>query len=214
MSAKPPNHGTYQIWHKGRTHAADVESVAVHKVYELTRRRPELWKHKPGVTLHTDHPRTTRNGDVIVDPTCGAWKVERDGFLAVAPPAPVKERMEREGIVPQHLQLLKEWTTHMLDVAGKDDVSIAPAPGPPLPASAVRDERDGLPTPEEWRQLKAEWTMDYGLRRMEDRGVSYEDQADRPLDRTQDRTAPRTAAPDPAQRAKFQKRDTDRGHER
>ena len=107
---KPPNHGTYQIWYQGKTHAVSVESVATHKVYQMTRKRPELWKNKPGVQLHIDHPRTTRNGDVIVDPTCGAWKVERDGFLAVEPPAPVKERMEREGIVPQYIQLLKEWT--------------------------------------------------------------------------------------------------------
>ena len=40
-----------------------------------------------------------------------------------------------------------------------------------------------VPTPEEWRKLKAEWTHDYGLRRMEDRGVKYEDQAERRLDR-------------------------------
>ena len=42
--------------------------------------------------------------------------------------------------------------------------------------------RDDLPTPEEWRKLKAEWTHDDGLRRMEERGVTYEDQAERPLD--------------------------------
>ena len=42
--------------------------------------------------------------------------------------------------------------------------------------------RDDLPTPEEWRKLKAEWMHDQGLRRMEERGVKYEDQAERPLD--------------------------------
>ena len=94
---KPPNHGTYQIWYHGKTHAVSVESVATHKVYQMTRKRPEFWKNKPGVQLHIDHPRTTRNGDVIVDPTCGAWKVERDGFLAVEPPAPVRRRIERGG---------------------------------------------------------------------------------------------------------------------
>ena len=39
-----------------------------------------------------------------------------------------------------------------------------------------------MPTPEEWRQLRAEWTHDYGLRHLEDRGVRYEDEAERPLD--------------------------------
>jgi hypothetical protein len=131
MPDKPPNHGTYQIWYKGETHAANVESVAVHKVYEMTRRRPELWKNRPGVEVLVDHPRTTRNGDVIVDPTCGAWEVKKDCFQVVEPPAPVRERMERENITPQYLQLLQDWTAHMLEVTGKDDVSIAqPNPSP------------------------------------------------------------------------------------
>ena len=43
-------------------------------------------------------------------------------------------------------------------------------------------DRDDMPTPEEWRKLKAEWTHDYGLRRMEDRGVKYGDEAERELD--------------------------------
>jgi hypothetical protein len=42
-------------------------------------------------------------------------------------------------------------------------------------------DRDDMPTPEEWRKLKAEWTHDYGLRRMEDRGVKYEDEVERKL---------------------------------
>ena len=50
--------------------------------------------------------------------------------------------------------------------------------------AATADERDGMPAPEEWRKLQAEWTHDYGLRRMEDRGVSYEDESERPLDHT------------------------------
>jgi hypothetical protein len=45
------------------------------------------------------------------------------------------------------------------------------------------NKRDHIPTSEEWRKLKAEWSHDYGLRRMEDRGVKYEDQAERKLDR-------------------------------
>jgi hypothetical protein len=42
--------------------------------------------------------------------------------------------------------------------------------------------RDDRPTREGWRKLKAEWMHDYGLRRMEDRGVKYEDEAGRELD--------------------------------
>ena len=47
---------------------------------------------------------------------------------------------------------------------------------------AIADDRDEMPTPEEWRKLKAEWTHDYGLRRLEDRGVKYEDDVERKLD--------------------------------
>ena len=36
--------------------------------------------------------------------------------------------------------------------------------------------------PGEWEKLKAEWMHDHGLRRMEDRGVKYEDEAERQLD--------------------------------
>jgi hypothetical protein len=39
-----------------------------------------------------------------------------------------------------------------------------------------------MPTPEEWQKLKAEWKHDYGLRRLEDRGVKYEDEVERKLD--------------------------------
>jgi hypothetical protein len=42
--------------------------------------------------------------------------------------------------------------------------------------------RDGMPTPEEWRKIKAEWMHDHGQRHMDDRGVKYEDQAERKLD--------------------------------
>jgi hypothetical protein len=141
--AKPLNHGTYQIWYKGATHAADVESVGVLEVYRMTSKRPGLWKNNPDVTLHIDHPRTTRNGDVIVDPTRGAWEVKRDFFEAVEPPAPVRDRMERDDIMPKYLQRLKQWTTHMLEAIGKDDVSIAPATSAgrahPQPSAAAPD---------------------------------------------------------------------------
>jgi hypothetical protein len=46
----------------------------------------------------------------------------------------------------------------------------------------LADDFDDMPSPEEWRKLKAEWTHDYGLRRMEERGVRYEDQTARQLD--------------------------------
>jgi hypothetical protein len=125
MSRKPPNHGTYQIWHGGKVHAVDVESVNEFEVDRLTRRPPAKWKDNPAVKLHIDNPRSTRLGDVIVDPTCGAWEVQKDGYLAVQPPAPVAERMEREGIVPQHIQLLKEWTEDMLAAIEAQERTVA-----------------------------------------------------------------------------------------
>ena len=39
------------------------------------------------------------------------------------------------------------------------------------------------------KDLFREWTADYGLRFLEDRGLRYEDQRNRPLDRSQDREA-------------------------
>jgi hypothetical protein len=50
--------------------------------------------------------------------------------------------------------------------------------------AAIADEHDGMPTLEEWRKLHAEWTHDYGLRRLEERGVRYQDEAERSLDLT------------------------------
>lgn len=44
------------------------------------------------------------------------------------------------------------------------------------------NDGDGILTPEKWQELKAEWTHDYGLRRLENRGVHYEDEPDRTLD--------------------------------
>lgn len=108
-----------------------------------------------------------------------------------------------------------------LEAVGQDDV-MAAVPSPSAePRERMAPARDytegvGLPSPEAWQQLKAEWTHDYGLRRMEDRGVRYENQKNRALDRAQDRAAaqPKPATPDPASRARFQKRDADRGIER
>ena len=60
-------------------------------------------------------------------------------------------------------------------------------------------DREHMPTPEEWRKLKAEWTNDYGLRRMEDRGVKYEDQEERKPDAAADQEpAPAKAVAEPA----------------
>ena len=64
---------------------------------------------------------------------------------------------------------------------GEAEAVSKPLPSPGTIADDA-DDGDGMPTPEEWRKLKAEWTHDYGLRRMEDRGVKYEDEGERPLD--------------------------------
>ena len=56
--------------------------------------------------------------------------------------------------------------------------------------AAAANAHDSMPAPEEWRKLHAEWTQDYGLRRMEDRGVSYEGEPERPLDHPVMHTAP------------------------
>ena len=65
-------------------------------------------------------------------------------------------------------------------------------------------DREHMPTPEKWRKLKAEWSHDYGLRRMEDRGVKYEDQADRKPDDAADRgkSAARPQLPSPGEIAR------------
>jgi hypothetical protein len=75
-----PYHGTYQIWYEGKTHAVSVESVGLREVWRLTKRPPERWKNKPGITIHTEGLRTTNIGDVIVDPTLDAWRVDEDVF--------------------------------------------------------------------------------------------------------------------------------------
>jgi hypothetical protein len=119
VQAKPPNHGTYQVWHGGAVHALDVESVDVRDVDRLTKKPPEKWKDHPAVTLRIENPRATREGDVIVDPTCGAWEVQRHAYVVVEPPAPIKERIEREGITPLYLSLLQGWLRHLRGAAEK-----------------------------------------------------------------------------------------------
>ena len=57
---------------------------------------------------------------------------------------------------------------------------------------AADDHGDAIIPPEEWRKLRAEWIHDYGLRRLEDRGVKYEDEIERQLDLAAE------AAPSPA----------------
>jgi hypothetical protein len=125
MGRKPPNHGTYEIWYGGRTHAVDVQSVGVREVERMTRQPPGRWKDRPGVKVHVDNPRGTRPGDVIVDPTCGAWEVQRDCYMAVDPPGPVAERIRREGIVPEYVQLLKGWLGHMRESLTGEEITVA-----------------------------------------------------------------------------------------
>jgi hypothetical protein len=149
MSDKPPNHGVYQVWHEGKTLAVSVESTNVRDVERLTRKPPNQWKSHPAVTVHTENPRCTKLGDVIVDPTCGAWEVQADRYLAVTPPGPVAERMAREGIVPLHIRLLQSWTKDMLETTQAQDRTIA-VEKPYEPADYARgrpekgNEKDGL----------------------------------------------------------------------
>ena len=72
---------------------------------------------------------------------------------------------------------------------------------PNAPSATAHDPRDGMPTPQEWQKIQAEWTRDAGLRRLEERAVRYEDQPGRP-------------ATDNAHRAQFQKHEPDRGLDR
>lgn len=81
-SGKPPNHGTYQVWREG-SRVFDVESVAVHEVEELMARPG--WERS--ATFHGEDRRPLQLGDVVVDPTCGAWEIQADGYLVVEPPA-------------------------------------------------------------------------------------------------------------------------------
>jgi hypothetical protein len=125
MNRKPANHGAYEVWYEGKTLAVEVQSTNVRDVDRLTRKPPARWKDHPAVKVHVENPRSTKLGDVVVDPTCGAWEVREDGYLAVPPPEPVAERMRREGIVPQHIQLLKGWTDHMLESLTGEEITIA-----------------------------------------------------------------------------------------
>jgi hypothetical protein len=79
----------------------------------MTMKRPERWKANPAIKVYGDGTRSTTVGDVIVDPTCGAWLVEWDGYTSVTPPGPVRERMEKEGIVPGHFKALGDWLEDM-----------------------------------------------------------------------------------------------------
>lgn len=140
MSRRPPNHGTYQIWHEGKTLAVEVQGTNVRDVERLTSNPPARWSNHPDVQTHVEHPRSTKLGDVIVDPTCGAWEVQEDRYLAVPPPEPVADRMRREGIVPEHLRLLKEWLGHMQEQLSGEEGAIPPptAARPPSPSEIAR----------------------------------------------------------------------------
>jgi hypothetical protein len=149
-SRKPRNHGTYQVWRDGKTHSLDVESVGVREVVELTDQPVSRWIDNPAVTALTDAQRPTRIGDVIVDPTCGAWEIKEDCYQVVEPPPPVAERMQREGIVPQHIELLRGWLDAMHD--------------------ALSIEPDDPLTPEETKAIAAEIRADEYAARVRDYG--------------------------------------------
>lgn len=125
MGRKPPNHGTYEIWYEGKTLAVAVQGTNVRDVERLTSRPPARWRDHPAVKLHVEAPRRTKLGDVIVDPTCGAWEVQEDCYMAVDPPEPVAERMRREGIVPQHIQLLRGWIGHVREALTGEEITFA-----------------------------------------------------------------------------------------
>jgi hypothetical protein len=114
-SKKPPNHGTYQIWHEAKTHVVDVESVGLREVWRLTKGSPERWKDKPGVTIHAEGPRATRVGDVIVDPELDAWEVQEAGFMHTTPPAQVAEFIARGGIESPTLRRVRAWVRDCLE---------------------------------------------------------------------------------------------------
>ena len=140
MSRRPPNHGTYQIWYAGKSLAVEVQGTNVGDVDRLTSKSPARWRDRPDVKILVEDPRSTRPGDVIVDPTCGAWKVESDRYLVVDPPGPVADRMRREGIVPEHLQLLEGWLGHMRGQLSGEEGAIPPptAARPPSPSEIAR----------------------------------------------------------------------------
>jgi hypothetical protein len=131
---KPPNHGTYQVWHEGKVHAVNIESTNVRAVDELTKQPSEHWNDRPDVAVLVDNPRSTELGDVIVDPTCGAWEVREDGYYIVNPPATIAERIAREGIEPEQMQLLQAWIKDVLEAddshlyePGIDAATLVPA---------------------------------------------------------------------------------------
>jgi hypothetical protein len=119
--AKPPNHGTYQIWHEGKTHAVDVESTNVRDVWRMTKAPPEGWRENPAVTIHGNDPRRTRLGDVIVDPEFGAWEVQEDAFAYVSPPAPIADHMMKNGLKPALPERVGEWASGWLDAIDAHD---------------------------------------------------------------------------------------------
>ncbi|MBX6312456.1 MAG: hypothetical protein IRY99_05980 [Isosphaeraceae bacterium] len=186
MSRKPPNHGTYEIWYEGRTLAVDVQSTGVREVERMTRRPPGRWRDHPAVKVHVENPRGTRLGDVIVDPTCGAWEVREDCYLAVDPPEPVAERMRREGIAPQHIRLLKEWTGHMQESLTGEEITVAVQepcdPGESARSRAARGKEDGGPAQPPGRGANAGSGLGDRMRRLQ-KAAEPEQSGDRDLER-------------------------------
>ena len=79
--------------------------------------------------------------------------------------------------------------------------------------------RDDRLKPGEWEKLKAEWMHDHGLRRLEDRDVKYEDQAERKLDHAAERVTAGPPHPWPSEIAKANRqkqggKDQDNGNEK
>jgi hypothetical protein len=65
-------------------------------------------------------------------------------------------------------------------------------------------DEDEIMTPDQWQKLNAEWTHDYGMRHMEDRGVKYEDEVERTLDQAAERSQEARPAPSPGALAEGQ----------
>ena len=98
-TARPPEHGEYQVWHitdyarallnwfrdagdsvfpEAYTRVATVEADSLDQVFALTNHGEKPWQENPGV-VGTD-ARSTSVGDVIVDPRGRPYRVENTGF--------------------------------------------------------------------------------------------------------------------------------------
>ena len=92
----------------------DVEASNPRDVERLLAKPPDRWMGKPGVTVHVDAPRSITRADVIVDPPLDAWRVDGDGYTLTEPPAPIADRIAREGRKSPVLEALGEWCSDTL----------------------------------------------------------------------------------------------------